>query len=166
STVRTPLAVLRARLTAERGCPPARRHGDRRDGDCRQSRCAQCVSLHGFPTAASYFRMRIEAVEQVAGKRRATLSKERQCVLEDVRGSALHGQILAVRTTHDTDQTARWSLYPTGALDCLTADAARVAATRNGGCRPRIGPSESLSTCGPQEWRARPSRRHAASRTR
>jgi hypothetical protein len=38
----------------------------------------------------------VEAVEEFVSKRRASLSGERQCVLEDVRGSALHAQILAV----------------------------------------------------------------------
>ena len=47
---------------------------------------------------ALHFRMRIEAVAQLAGKCRASLGRKRQCVLEDVRGSALHTEILAVRT--------------------------------------------------------------------
>lgn len=48
--------------------------------------------------------MLIEAVEQLAGERGASFGRECQCVLEDVRGTALHGQILAVKTARDTDQ--------------------------------------------------------------
>lgn len=48
--------------------------------------------------------MRIEAVEQLVGKRGASFGRECQYVIEDVRGTALHGQILAVKTTRDTDQ--------------------------------------------------------------
>jgi hypothetical protein len=49
-------------------------------------------------------RLRIEAVTQLASKGRTGLCRERQCVLEDVRRSALHGQILAVRTMRGADE--------------------------------------------------------------
>ena len=49
------------------------------------------------------FRLRIEAVAQLAGKRRASLCRERQYVLENVRGSVLHSRILTATTTGESD---------------------------------------------------------------
>ena len=84
---------------------------------------------------AVYFRLRIEAVAQLAGKGRRSLCRERQCVLENVRGSALHGRILSVAMTGETD-LGNMIVPLLGPLTVELLDAARGAAIKRGGCRP------------------------------
>ena len=54
------------------------------------------VASRSHEVPAVYFRPRIEAVAQLAGKGGANLGRESQCGLENVLSSALHGLILAV----------------------------------------------------------------------
>ena len=79
------------------------------------------------------FGLRIEAVAQLVGKRRASLGRERQCVLEDCGGSALHGQILTGRTDARIRPSAVGSVSRLEPPIVELADAARGTDTIGGG---------------------------------
>jgi hypothetical protein len=99
------------------------------------AKSSQGATSRSYELSAACFWLRLGAVAQLAGNCRASLGRERQCGLEYVRGSALHGLILAVQTRCATRPRATRS-RPRVRLHCATADAARGAATRSGGCRP------------------------------
>jgi hypothetical protein len=59
------------------------------------AKSSQGATSRSYELSAACFRLRLEAVAQLAGNCRASLGRERQCGLENVRGSELHAVILA-----------------------------------------------------------------------